>query len=116
MAVFRQPVAALRAIQSAHRAISIAEGSPPLYLKVGIHQGPCIAVTLNERLDYFGSSVNVAARLPGLAEGGQVVFSDEIKSDLEVEGWLKENRSSLQNFQAALKGFDEPFALWKVTL
>ena len=116
MAVFRQPVAALRAIQAAHRAISIAEGAPPLYLKVGIHQGPCIAVTLNERLDYFGSSVNVAARLPGLAEGGQVIFSDEIKSDLEVEGWLKENRSSLQNFQAALKGFDEPFALWKVTL
>jgi len=116
MAVFRQPVAALRAIETAHGQISIAEGAPPLYLKVGIHQGPCIAVTLNERLDYFGSSVNVAARLPGLAEGGQVVFSTGIKIDPEVAAWLLENGHPAQRFEASLKGFDEPFELWKISL
>ena len=34
----------------------------PLQLKAGLHTGPCIAVTLNDRLDYFGSTVNLAAR------------------------------------------------------
>ena len=29
-------------------------------LKIGIHHGPCIAVNMNERLDYFGSTVNIA--------------------------------------------------------
>ena len=34
-------------------------------IKLGLHKGPCIAVTLNERLDYFGGTVNMAARLQG---------------------------------------------------
>jgi class 3 adenylate cyclase len=116
MAVFRQPVGALRAIHAAHHVMTLAEGTPPLYLKVGLHQGPCIAVTLNERLDYFGSTVNAAARLPGLAEGGEIIFSGEIKADPEVETWLNENRQTPQGFQSAIKGFDEPFDLWKMRL
>ena len=35
----------------------------PLKLKAGIHYGSCIAVNLNERLDYFGTTVNAASRL-----------------------------------------------------
>lgn len=116
MAVFRQPVGALRAIQSAHQTITAAEGTPPLYLKVGLHQGPCIAVTLNERLDYFGSTVNAAARLPGLAEGGEIVFSNEIQADPEVSRWLTASGLQPQGFQSPVKGFDEPFHLWKLKL
>jgi len=36
-------------------------------LKIGIHEGPCLAVMLNDRLDYFGQTVNIAARVQGLA-------------------------------------------------
>lgn len=32
-------------------------------LKVGIRTGPCLAVTLNSRLNYFGTTVNKAARV-----------------------------------------------------
>ncbi len=50
MAVFRRPVAALRAILKAQQALaSPPEGVRPLLLKAGIHVGPCIAVTLNDR-------------------------------------------------------------------
>ena len=34
-----------------------------------------IAVTLNDRLDYFGSTVNMAARLQGQSAGDDIVFS-----------------------------------------
>ena len=47
-----------------------------LQLKAGIHTGPCIAVTLNDRLDYFGSTVNMAARLqatPGTASAAELI-------------------------------------------
>ena len=37
-----------------------------LVLKIGMHEGPCLAVTLNDRLDYFGQTVNIAARVQGL--------------------------------------------------
>jgi class 3 adenylate cyclase len=114
MAVFRQPVAAMRAMKAAHTAISELEGSPSLAIKIGIHRGPCIVVTLNERLDYFGSTVNIAARLPGLAEGGEVVFSSEIKTDPEVEAWLRENYPAPVWFATKVKGYDQPFDLWRM--
>jgi adenylate cyclase len=116
MAVFRQPAAALRAIKAAHTAIALLEGDPALEMKAGIHTGPCIAVTLNERLDYFGSTVNIAARLPGLASGGEVVFSNEIKADPEVAAWLAENQPTPVWFEARVKGYDQPFSLWRMWL
>src|SRR4029079_7551432 len=41
--------------------------SQPLGLKVGVHRGRAIAVRLNDRIDYFGQDVNIAARVQGLA-------------------------------------------------
>lgn len=41
-------------------------------LKVGLHEGPALAVTSEERLDYFGQTVNVAARVQGLAAAGEI--------------------------------------------
>ncbi len=116
MAVFRQPAAALRAIEIAHKSIVALEGKPALEMKAGIHTGPCIAVTLNERLDYFGSTVNIAARLPGLAEGREVVFSNEIKADPEVAAWLREGHPTPVWFEAKVKGYDQPFSLWRMWL
>ncbi len=116
MAIFHQPVAAVRAIKTAHTSIAALEGKPPLEMKAGIHTGPCIVVTLNERMDYFGSTVNIAARLPGLAAGGDVIFSNEIKSDPEVEAWLRENYPEPIWFELPVKGYDEPFSLWRMKL
>lgn len=116
MAVFRQPVAALKAIRSAHAALSRLEGTPSLAIKVGLHTGPCIVVTLNERLDYFGSTVNIAARLPDLAEGGEIVFSGEIRNDPEAQTWLRANYPDPVWFQTNVKGYDQPFDLWRMWL
>ena len=116
MAVFRQPLHAFLALQTALARISEFESDPALYLKAGIHSGPCIVVTLNERLDYFGTTVNIAARLPGMSSGGEVVFSDEVASDPEVAKWLAASLTHPAHFAAELKGFDEPFSLWRANL
>ena len=52
-----------------------------LRLKVGLHTGACIVVTLNGRLDYFGSTVNIAARLSDMAQGGEVLLSKSLLDD-----------------------------------
>jgi class 3 adenylate cyclase len=116
MAVFTQPLGAILAIQGAHVEITKTEGTPPLYLKVGIHSGPCIAVTLNERLDYFGSTVNAAARLPGLAEGGEIILSEETANDPQVSEWLAASSLSPAVFETTVKGFEQSFRLWRVKL
>lgn len=93
-------------------------GAPPFYLKAGMHHGPCIAVTMNDRLDYFGSVVNMAARLERLSSGEDVVISEAIRHDPEVVELLSAPDSQLvvERFEAQLKGFEkEQFHLWRMT-
>jgi class 3 adenylate cyclase len=47
-------------------------------IKIGLHAGACLAVTLNDRLDYFGQTVNIAARVKGLAGADEILVTDEI--------------------------------------
>ena len=56
-----------------------------LSLKIGLHTGPCIAVELNDRLDYFGRTVNIAARVEGLAGAGEIVCTDSVFEALGVQ-------------------------------
>ena len=115
MAAFRKPVSALKAIWKVQKELE-RRGEPPLALKVGIHYGPCIVVNLNDRLDYFGSTVNIAARLPNFSNGGEAVFSEAIRNDPEVIEYLEKNATpnSLSRFQSELRGFDRPMDLWRI--
>ena len=117
MAVFRCAADGLVAMLEAQRALaSPSDGSPPLQLKAGLHTGPCIAVTLNDRLDYFGSTVNLAARLEGLSHGCDVIISRSVFEDAQVRELLDSKRLSATEFDMTLKGFaDERFALWRVS-
>ena len=117
MAVFRQPSAALQAMLDAQQRLADPNGPQPLSLKAGVHVGPCIAVTLNERLDYFGSTVNLAARLEGQSTGADIVISSAVYEDPEVRYFLSQPASGLitRRFEMPLKGFDEEkFQLWRV--
>ena len=118
MAVFRRPANALRAMLEAQERLANPPGGMlPLTLKAGMHTGPCIAVTLNDRLDYFGSTVNLAARLEGQSTGGDVVISTAVYSDPEVRELLADCPAGLAatHFTIPLKGFDdEQFELWRV--
>jgi class 3 adenylate cyclase len=116
MAVFRQPSAALKAMLDAQTRVADPATGQPLTLKAGVHVGPCIAVTLNDRLDYFGSTVNLAARLEGQSTGEDIVISSAVYDDPEVRSFLGEaNGLVARRFEMPLKGFDEEkFALWRV--
>ncbi len=69
MATFIQPdhalVAGLR-MRAAMDKLNAERGKSDLIVKIGIHEGPCLAVMLNERQDYFGQTVNIAARVQSL--------------------------------------------------
>ena len=118
MAVFPRPAPALRAIMGAQAALaSPPEGVRPFTLKAGLHAGPCIAVTLDGRLDYFGSNVNIAARLEPLSTGTDCVITSDVRNDPEVVRLLEDADANLaaEPHEAQLKGFDaENFQLWRV--
>ncbi|HJS23832.1 MAG TPA: adenylate/guanylate cyclase domain-containing protein [Pyrinomonadaceae bacterium] len=117
MAVFRSAADALIAMLEVQRMLAEpVDGSMPLQLKAGLNTGPCIAVTLNDRLDYFGSTVNMAARLEGLSSGADVIISGSVYEDAKVRDLIEAEGLSAIEFDMSLKGFeDERFELWRVS-
>jgi class 3 adenylate cyclase len=85
-----------------------------LILKIGLHSGPCLHVTLNERPDYFGTTVNVAARVQGLSHGQDVVFTDSIRTETDVQPLLASR--TLQSETVSVKGIEGAFTLHRLQL
>ena len=83
-------------------------------LKLGIHGGPCYVVTANGTLDFFGQTVNVAARLQGLAESGEVVIEADALSRLPVE--MRAGLTVSEAFQTRVKGVADPLTLVRMKL
>jgi class 3 adenylate cyclase len=92
-----------------YRAETASEGVPvdaAIVLKMGLHGGRCIAVNLNDRLDYFGSTVNLTARLQGRSRGGDMILSEVLAADPAVAPLLADR--DLRHETAELKGFSSP--------
>jgi serine/threonine protein kinase/class 3 adenylate cyclase len=90
VAVFSEPVAAVRAALDLPGVLAQGEGTRGLRLRVGVHRGPALAATLNDHLDYFGSTVNQAARLARLAGGDEVLLSGVVVADAHVAALLQQ--------------------------
>ncbi|HZZ21230.1 MAG TPA: adenylate/guanylate cyclase domain-containing protein [Roseiarcus sp.] len=101
------------AIQSAP-ARGGGTNATPIVLKLGLHAGPCIAVTTGDVLDYFGAIVNIAARLEHECRGGEVIVSEAVAKDAEPEAALAD-RERLEE-TAMLRGVSAPVRYVRVTV
>jgi eukaryotic-like serine/threonine-protein kinase len=89
VSAFADPSAAVVAALGLSKALGEGEKTRDLSLKVGIHRGSAMVATLNDHLDYFGSTVSIASLLPKLAEGGQLILTRPVASDPRVAALLK---------------------------
>ncbi len=119
MASFVKPadaVAAALAVQRRVADFNRAQGGDGegIVIKLGVHCGACIAVTLNDRIDYFGGTVNMAARLQGQSLGGDIVLSQAVLADPEVGAAVASLGPTAE--RARLKGYDEEIGYWRVAM
>jgi class 3 adenylate cyclase len=121
MAAFTDPANALDAalairdeIAAFNRQLVEEEGAEDvaILVKIGLHSGACIAVTLNDRLDYFGSTVNLAARVQNESAGGDIVLSETMAHEHGVAERLAALGARPET--AHVKGFAEPVALRRI--
>ncbi len=119
MAVFPRPEAAVQAaleIQAKIGAFNREQHiDPPLVIKIGVHHGPVIAINANNRLDYFGRTVNIAARVQGESVGGDVVLTADLLRLMAVQQVLKDFPTP-RPFTAVLKGITGSVTLYRLTL
>jgi adenylate cyclase len=104
MAVFdreRDGLAATAALQAAWPAFcETHQEIEGCALKIGVHSGPCYAVQANGILDYFGQTVNLAARLQAEAAAREIVLAEEV-----WERWRDHApEATAEPFEASLKG------------
>jgi hypothetical protein len=86
----------------------------PIVLKLGLHAGPCIAVTTGDVLNYFGATVNIAARLERQYRGGEVIVSEAVAKDAETAATLAD-RARLEE-TATLRGISAPVRFLRVAV
>lgn len=116
MAAFNDPLDAVKASKDIHDCFHPARVDLPTRLRISINTGPCIAVRLNTAIDYFGHTVNIAAKLQGLAEAWQTAISEAVFSAPGVAAWLKEQQAALEDVRFASKAINAPIAVkrWSV--
>lgn len=116
MASFSNPEDALKAALDMNNKINEMNNSgydDEIAIKIGLHTGTALAVTANEILDYFGQTVNMAARVQGLAQGNEIWISKEIYDSSDVKNILLENKYIISEREAILKGIKTPALVYK---
>jgi class 3 adenylate cyclase len=93
---------------------SVPDLKTDLQIKIRIHEGPCLAVTLNDRLDYFGQTVNVAARVQSLAESRAIFATKSVVADVQVSKMLEADKFKLTEQQAALRGVADTITVYRI--
>lgn len=117
MATFPAPVQALRAalnMRDAMHRINAEHGNDDLLLKIGIHEGPCLAVISNDRQDYFGQTVNMAARVQGVAAANTIFTTGPIINDMAVGHVLKEHGLQPIERETALRGITSNTLVYEI--
>jgi class 3 adenylate cyclase len=102
MASFASVPDAVRAAKAMIASHQAADPVGSLGVKIGVHGGPCLAVRANDRLDYFGTTVNVTARLQAQAAPSEVVVTRESYDDPTVSPLL--DGMPMREIRATLKG------------
>ncbi len=103
MATFVDPVDAVKASAKIHRTFHPARADTPIRLRISLNTGPCIAVRLNSNADFFGGTVNVAAKLQALAEGYQIAMSDATYNGPGVAEYLSGEKADLDALEYSSK-------------
>ncbi len=115
MASFPEGVDALAAaleIQKDVATFNAGREGAGIELKIGIHEGHCIAVTTQGVLDYFGTTINLAARLQAQSLGGEIVLSEAMIEDPLVTGLLGDRMPDSESVM--LSGFAEPMNCYRL--
>jgi class 3 adenylate cyclase len=117
MATFVKPEHAIAAglrMRAAMDALNVERGTDDLVVKIGIHEGPCLAVMLNERQDYFGQTVNIAARVQGLATSQAIHVTGGVIDTPEVSAILQKEEIKPIQKQAALRGIADKVLVYEI--
>jgi class 3 adenylate cyclase len=118
MATFVSPdraIAAALRMREGMARLNEERGHEDLLLKIGIHEGPCLAVNLNDRQDYFGQTVNIASRVQNLAMDRAIFATEPVVEDPASSSLLSaRGLMPSTSRDASLKGVTERVKIYEI--
>ncbi len=116
MGAFNSPLDAVKASKEIQECFHPDRVDIVSRLRITLNTGPCIAVKLNTGIDYFGHTVNIAAKLQGLAESWQISMSEAVYRAPGVAEWIAAQGASVEALAYSSKAIPEPIAVrrWSV--
>ncbi len=112
MATFPTPGRAMAAALRMREALK--ELKDELLLKIGMHEGPCLAVLLNDHQDYFGRTVNIASRVQGLATSRSIFATRRVVTDSEASKLLQQNGIAPTPEKRSLRGIADQVEIFEI--
>ena len=117
MATFVRPDQAIAAglrMRSAMEQLNRERGTNDLLVKIGIHEGACLAVMLNERQDYFGQTVNIAARVQGQATSQAINATEPVVKSPAVVELLRNAGLNPTEKSVELRGIADKIVIYEI--
>jgi class 3 adenylate cyclase len=116
MASFPSPVFAIRAAKEMQEWFHPENKHTPVRIRVTIHTGNCLAVNLNSNIDYFGNTVNYAAKMQNVTQAGEIALSEAVFRDQDLRNYLREKAIKLRKIEFPLNWIDrvDPVYIWNV--
>ncbi len=117
MATFPTPDRALAAalrMRDGMRSLNDERKHEDLLLKIGIHEGPCLAVMLNDRQDYFGQTVNIASRVQNLANSRAIFATGSVVEHPHASQLLQASGLKPLAQRIALRGVNEELKVYVI--
>jgi class 3 adenylate cyclase len=117
MATFETPdraIAAAIRMREAMSDLGAERAHQSLHLKMGIHEGSCLAVTLNEQQDYFGQTVNIASRVQGLAASRSIVVTEPVVENAQASALLENSGLKPTHRRVALSGVAGEMSVYEI--
>ncbi|MFY9952170.1 adenylate/guanylate cyclase domain-containing protein [Bradyrhizobium sp.] len=118
MATFETPdraIAAAIRMREAMSDLGAERQHQSLRLKLGIHEGSCLAVTLNGQQDYFGQTVNVASRVQGLADSRSIMVTEQVVENADARALLETSGLKPTPRSVALSGIADKVSVYEIS-
>ena len=118
MATFETPdraIAAAIRMREAMSDLGAERQHQSLGLKMGIHEGSCLAVILNAQQDYFGQTVNIASRVQGLAASRSIVVTESVVENEPARILLESKGLAPTPRCVALSGITDKVSVYEIS-
>jgi class 3 adenylate cyclase len=118
MATFETPdraIAAAIRMREAMSDLGAERQHQSLRLKMGIHEGSCLAVTLNGQQDYFGQTINIASRVQGLAASRSIMLTEQVVENAHARALLETSGLKPTLKHVALSGIADKVSVYEIS-